>query len=223
MLVAKAYVGHREEESVADRLAAAESVSVVLSDTERRRSRVRTETVGGRDLGIVVARDLADGDVLEADDGTLVVVELAAVEALVLDVAGEVSPTAALELGHAVGNKHWDLAVRDGEVLLPVADSKARMEAAVAEHLPDVPTRYERVPPTTFDDGGADHSHGDKGGHSHADHGHSHAGEGRHGHGDHSHGDGHTHSHSHGGDGHTHSRDGEDHDHGVRTIDGGDP
>jgi len=199
MLVANAYVGHRDEEDVADRLAAAESASVVLSDTERRRSRVRTETADGRDLGIVVARDLADGDVLEAEDGTLVVVELAAVEALVLDVAdGEVSPTAALELGHAVGNKHWDLAVRGDEALLPVTDSKARMEAAVAEHLPDVPTRYERVPPTTFDDGGTDHSHGGEGGHSHGDHSHSH--------GDHS-----------------HAHDGETHDHGVRTIDGGDP
>ncbi|MBV0903852.1 urease accessory protein UreE [Haloarcula salina] len=200
MLVANTYVGHGDEEDVADRLAAADSVSVVLSDTERRRSRVRTETADGRDLGIVVARDLADGDVLEADDGTLVVVELAAIEALVLDLADSgIAPTAALELGHAVGNKHWDLAVRGDEALLPVTDSKARMEAAVEEHLPDVPTRYERVPPTTFDDGGADHSHGGDG----------------HGHGDHSHADDGDHSHAHAHD--------EAHDHGVRTIDGGDP
>ncbi len=164
----------------------------MLSDTERQRSRVRTETTDGCDLGIVVARDLADGDVLEAEDGTLVVVELAAIEALVLDFAdSEVSPTAALELGHAVGNRHWNLAVRDRETLFPVTDSKERMETTVAELLPaDVPTRYEHVPPTTFDDEGVDHTHRDGTG-------------------------------MHDGDGHSHGG-GHAHDHGVRTIDGGD-
>ena len=190
MLVADTYLGHRHDDSVAENFDASDCATVVLSDTERQRSRVRTETTDGRDLGIVVARDLADGDVLEAEDGTLVVVELAAIEALVLDFAdSDVSPTAALELGHAVGNKHWNLAVREREALFPVTDSKERMETTVAELLPeDVPTRYEHVPPTTFDDGGAEHTHGD---------------------GDHTH-DG---DHSHGGAGH---------DHGVRTIDGGD-
>jgi urease accessory protein len=193
MLVADTYFGHRDDDAVADALEASDYATVVLSDTERQRSRVRTETTGGRDLGIVVARDLGDGDVLEAEDGTLVVVELAAIEALVLDFADSaVSPTAALELGHAVGNKHWNLAVRDQEALFPVTDSKERMEETVAELLPaDVPTRYEHVPPTTFDDDGVDHSHG---------------------------GDADVHDgggHSHGGAGHAHG-------HGVRTIDGGD-
>ncbi|MFY4813754.1 urease accessory protein UreE [Haloarcula sp. AONF1] len=192
MLVADTYLGHRDDESLAAAVEAADSATVVLSDTERQRSRVRTETTTGRDLGIVVARDLADEDVLEAEDGTLVVVELAAIEALVLDFAdSEVSPTAALELGHAVGNKHWNLAVRGQEALFPVTNSKERMEATVADLLPaDVPTRYEHVPPTTFDDDGVDHTHGDGTGHGVS--GHSHDGT------------------SHG------------HDHGVRSIDRGD-
>ncbi|WP_226012085.1 urease accessory protein UreE [Halomicrobium salinisoli] len=200
MLVADAYLGHREDPDVAERLADADPARVVLSDVDRRRSRVRTETEDGRDLGVVVGRELADGDVLETESGDLVVVELAAVEALVLDFEdADVSATAALELGHAAGNRHWDLAVRDGEALFPMADSRERMEAAVADSLPDdVAVRTERVPPTTFDDGGSpgghEHSHGD--GHSHSHDSHSH---------DHSHGD---HSHAH--------------DHGIRTIDGGD-
>jgi len=171
MLVADTYVGHRDESDVAERLADADPAWVVLSDTDRRRSRVRTETEDGRDLGVVVGRELADGDVLETESGELAVVELAAVEALVLDFSNaDVSALAALELGHAAGNRHWDLAVRDGEALFPMADSRERMVAAVADSLPeDVTVRTERVPPTTFDDGGspADHSHDD---HSH-DHG----------------------------------------------------
>ncbi|WP_254273409.1 urease accessory protein UreE [Haloarcula marina] len=198
MLVADTYLGHEDDDGLADRLAEADTVTVVLSDTDRRRSRVRTETTDGEDIGIVVARDLGDGDVLETEDGTLVVVELAAIDALVLDfAAADVSPTAALELGHALGNRHWDLAMRDGEALFPVPDTRERMLAAVEEDLPPgVTTRFEDVPPTTFDDDGADHRHGGEGHtHSHDDHGHSHA-------------DGHAHSHSH------------DHGHGVRTIDG---
>ncbi|MBX0322172.1 urease accessory protein UreE [Halomicroarcula sp. F13] len=195
MLVAETYLGHREDADLSARLADADPVRVVLSDTERRRSRVRTESTEGEDVGIVVARDLADGDVLETDDGTLLVVELATIEALVLDFSdANVSPTAALELGHALGNRHWDLAMWDGEALFPVPDTRERMLDAVEDDLPPgVTTRFEDVPPTTFDDG-AEHSHGGEG-HSHGDHGHD---------------DGHTHSHGH------------DHSHGVRTIDGDD-
>ena len=60
MLVAETYVGHRDDASVASALADSDPHRVVLSDTERRRSRVRTETTHGRDLGVVVGRVLAD-------------------------------------------------------------------------------------------------------------------------------------------------------------------
>lgn len=177
MLVADRYLGHREDDAVADRLADEDAHRVVLSDTDRRRSRVRTETPDGRDLGIVVSRELGDGDVLETGDGSLVVVELAAVDALVVEFAdADVSPTAALEFGHATGNRHWDLAVRDGEALFPVPDTRERMLDALSDDLPDgVATRFERVPPTTFDDAeSADHEHAHDHSHSHGDGAHSH-------------------------------------------------
>jgi urease accessory protein len=163
MLVANTYLGHRDDPAVAARLAGTDPERVFLSDTDRQRSRVRTETAAGRDLGVVVGNDLADGDILETEDGRLVVVELEPIVALVLDFAGtEIQPLAALELGHALGNRHWDLAVRESEALFPVTDSCERMQAAVADHLPEgVSTRFEDVPPTTFDDHapGLDHSH----------------------------------------------------------------
>lgn len=163
MLVAETYVGHRDEAAVADELTATEAVHrVVLTDTERQRSRVRTETADGTDLGIVVARELADGDVLRTEDGGLVVVDLGAIEALVVDLAGTDAPaTAAVAFGHAVGNRHWEMAVRGTAVLFPVADDRERMARFVRAEAPDGATLDdERVPPTTFDDGGPDHSHG---------------------------------------------------------------
>jgi urease accessory protein len=191
MLVAERYLGHRDDEAVASRLAATDPLRVVLSDVDRRRSRVRTETVGGTDVGIVVARELGDGDVLETDDGALVVVELAAVDALVIDFDdADVSATAALAVGHAAGNRHWDLAVRGSEALFPVPDSRERMRSAIGGDLPPgVTTRFESVPPTTFDDGHVpDHGHGEGG------HAHDHGGDG----------DEHTHDHEHGEDARRH-------------------
>ncbi|PSP85553.1 urease accessory protein UreE [Halobacteriales archaeon QS_6_64_34] len=174
MRVADTYLGNRSEDAVAEQLADAESATVVLSDTERQRSRVRTETTDGQELGVVVAEELAGGDVLEADDGTLVVVELAAVDVLVIDIDGsDMTPTAALEVGHALGNRHWDMALRDGEALFPVPDSRARMTATVEEVLPaGVETGFESVPPTTFDDTD-DHGHAHAAGHG-ADGDHDH-------------------------------------------------
>lgn len=161
MLVAETVLGHRDAPAVAERLAEGDPSRVVLSDTERRRSRVRTETLDCQDLGIVVGSILRDGDVLETTTGHLVVVKLAEVKALVVEVsADDVTPTTALVLGHAVGNRHWDLAVRDDEALIPVADSQGQIETMVRNQLPDgASIRYETVPPSTFDDVGTDHEH----------------------------------------------------------------
>ncbi|WP_436932763.1 urease accessory protein UreE [Halosimplex halobium] len=206
MLVAEEFVGTVDDEGIAERVESGDPLRIAVDGTERRRSRFRTTAEDGTDLGVVVARELRDGDVLTTGD-RLVVVSLEAVEAMVVDFDGVADPdraavTAALELGHAVGNRHWDLAVEDSRAYLPLADTRERMEDTVEPHLPDGATvGYEEVPPTLFDEGdAADHSHGGEGGHSHghSDSGHSHS----HGEGDHSHG--------HGDDGH---------DHGVRTLD----
>lgn len=171
MLVARTCIGDQEASHVATRLANAHVHRVVLSDTERQRSRVRTETTDGTDIGIIVADELGNGDVLETEEGDLVVVELAAVDALVLDIEdADISLLEAVELGHALGNRHWDLAIRDGELLFPVPDTRERMRTVITEHLHSgIELRFEAVPPTTFDDDtneGHAHTHGEDG-HSH--------------------------------------------------------
>jgi urease accessory protein len=192
MLVAERYLGHRDDAGVAARLSEADPHRVVLSDTDRRRSRVRTETAEGADLGIVVAEELGDGDVLETAAGVLVVVELAAVDALVVDFGdADVPATTALAFGHAAGNRHWDLAVRGEEALFPVPDARERMLSALEGDLPaGVTTRFESVPPTTFDDGGTPaHDHSHSGAHDHGGESHGHEHDGAHDHGgtDHEH------------------------------------
>lgn len=173
MLVADAYVGSVEDPDVAGRVEESEPLRIEVDGTERRRSRFRTTAEDGREVGVVVDRDLQDGDVLSAD-GSFVVVGLEPVEAMVLDFADAAVPaTKAIEVGHAVGNRHWELAVRGEDVLLPVVDGRERMEAAVEPLVrAGVELRYAEVSPATFDgDGGAaGHSHGP--GHAHPEHVH---------------------------------------------------
>ncbi|AQL43753.1 hypothetical protein BV210_14025 [Halorientalis sp. IM1011] len=173
---------------------------VVLDERERRRSRIRTTTDAGTEIGIVVEdeRGLRPGDVLVDDDERVVLVEFADREALVVGfAAGDAAAMArATELGHAVGNRHRDLAVRGDEVLIALdADGERTIEEVTAMLPAGAETRRENVDPTRFDGAGtADHEHG------HGDDGHD---------------------HGHGGDGHVHGSESHSHAPGsdIRTLD----
>jgi urease accessory protein len=177
MLVADTYLGSRTDDELSARIDREGALTVRLDGTERRRSRVRTTTAEGHDIGVVTARDLDAGDVLAADDDAAEA-DLAAGEAMVIDFAAADAPlTVGVALGHAVGNRHWNLAIRGETVAMPVTD-RERMKREVRPLLPDGATLdYEQVPPSLFD--GDDHEHGT--GHGH-EHGH-----------DHEHGTGHDH------------------------------
>lgn len=211
MLVAETVLGNFEDDaewaSRYDDRPDEEIERVVLDDRDRRRSRVRTTTNAGTDIGIVVEgnRRLQPGDVLVADDDRFVVVAFEDRPALVIAFEGNNMSTAdavqLASLGYQVGNRHWDLAVRDEEVLVALGTDAEQKVAEVTDALPaGAETRRETVDPTLFDDDGfgsnTDHTHG--------------AGTGDHTHGPesggHTHGsdsDGHTHSHGDQG-GHTH-------------------
>lgn len=202
MVVADTYLGSVDESEVQGRLDEEESLAVTLDETERRRSRVRTTADDGTPIGIVVGRELRDGDVLAAED-TLVVVSLAEIPALVIDIGGvadgatghgvDSAALTALELGHAVGNRHWDLAVDGSRAYLPATDDRDRMVAEVDPYLPAGATvGYADVSPALFDDGATapDHSHSHnraEADNEHGNGGHGHGHEHAHDHDDHEH------------------------------------
>jgi urease accessory protein len=140
---------------------------VVLSDADRKRSRVRTTTDAGTEIGLLLGDEsLRPGDVVYADETRVVAVAFEDCEVFVADlsaVGADASTLATLvELGHAVGNRHHDLAVRDGEVLLPVGEDDGRLRDTVEDHLPEAATvRRESVDPAVFDTatGGPNHGH----------------------------------------------------------------
>lgn len=188
MLVAGTYLGSLTDEGINDRVDAGDSLRVVLDDTDRQRSRVRTTTVDGTDLGITVGRELRNEDVLVAQDRDggdgeqLIVVELDGVPTIELsfdDVSREALPSA-VALGHAVGNRHRDLAVVDDRVLIRAEQDTNRLESLLTANLPDgVTTARTTVPPSAFDSDTNHTGHTHSADHSHTadeqtDHSHSH-------------------------------------------------
>lgn len=154
---------------------------LVLDERERRRSRIRTTTDAGTDVGIVVRdeRGLRPGDVLVDDPDRTILVAFADREALVVSLEAVEANTDVLTqvaaLGYQIGNRHWDLAVRDGELLVALgADGERKIATLEAALPPGARTRREAVDPTLFD-GTPDHTH-DTNDHDHA-HQHAHVPE----------------------------------------------
>ena len=196
--------------------------TVVLDDTERKRSRLRVTTDAGTDLGVLVDQpELVAGDVLVLDDERAVVVAFEEREAFVIEFpAAEAAVSTGVELGHRIGNQHWDIAVDGARIYIPVEADRAIIEDVLGPYIPEsATTRYETVDADRFiedDDTAASghdvdhgHAHGDDA-HDHGDNAHDHGGESHH-HGDDEHSHTHDHEHEHSHD-HGHSHD-EEHDH----------
>jgi urease accessory protein len=159
------FEGNRGRNETLDARLADEAVErVTLTDEQRRRSRCRTETDAGREVGIVAGHDLESGDVLATEDGDAPRLEVALepIDALRIDLADAAgSATTAVALGHAAGNRHWAMAVRASAVLFPATESRERMRETVDPHLPEGATvEWVTVPLETFDSPGHDHGHG---------------------------------------------------------------
>ncbi|AHF99248.1 urease accessory protein UreE [Halostagnicola larsenii XH-48] len=195
---------------------------VVIEADRRQRSRFRTTTDAGTDVGVVLEKPaLSIGDVLARDEDRMIVVAFEPLEALAVDLPEPTGETleAALELGHRVGNQHWDLAIDDGVAYVPLEADRHIVERVVADVVPGATVRAETVDAALFvtdleGDGerepphGNEHGHGAGSDHSHeTDHSHSHVNDHRH-----SHANDHDHAHE---SNHSHSRDdGHDHQHG---------
>ena len=165
---------------------------VVIDADNRRRSRFRATTDAGTDVGVVVDKAaVAVGDVLLVEDDRMIVVAFEPRDALAVSLpsATDEALEAAVELGHRIGNQHWDLAVDDGVVYVPLESDRHIVERVVADVVPGADVRETTVEADLFvtdvDDaagaGGAhgadhEHAHGIDHGHEHdsADHGHDH-------------------------------------------------
>jgi len=174
----------------------------------RQKSRFDGTDSQGRHIGVFLPRGTAvrGGDVLLAEDGSMIRVEAAPQPVLVVRHCTEHgSPYDLLRAAYHLGNRHVQLELKPDHLKLEpdhvLADMLRHMHLIVSSET----AAFE--PEGGAYAGGHGHAHGD--GHGH-DHGHSHGHAHAHDH-DHDHEHSHDHGHSHG---HVHAAPAQGHDHG---------
>jgi urease accessory protein len=163
------------------------AASVELDWDIRQKSRFEATDSGGRQVGVFLPRGtvVRGGDVLVAEDGSLVAVKAAPQPVLVVRHCSEHgAPSDLLKAAYHLGNRHVPVELAPHHLKLEpdhvLADMLRRMHLIVTEET--APFNPEGG---AYEGGGSAQGHGQDHTHSHA-HGHEH----RHGH-DHSHGHGH--------------------------------
>jgi urease accessory protein len=180
VIVVREIIGHRgeltEEYEAHEHRETLETV--VVSERKRSRSRFKTELTDGTELGVILGDQvLSPGDVLVENDDRMIVVEFEHRDALVVSVP-EMGWKDALGLGHHMGNQHWELALRGGDLLIPIVGERRLMKRTLREVLPEAAQiAVETVDPEIFDASETDHGHR----HDHSD---SHSSDHSHAHGD---------------------------------------
>lgn len=158
----------------------------------RQKSRFQTEDSGGRVLSVFLQRGhvVRGGDVLVADDGSLIKVEAAPQTLLrITACTAHGSPFDLTRAAYHLGNRHVPIELKPDHL-------KIEPDSVLAEMLRSMHLIVNTVEEAFEPEGGAYGSHHGGSGHSHGDdHGHSH-GHG-HAHGQHSH-DHSSHDHGHG-------------------------
>ena len=186
------------------------AASIELDWDVRQKSRFDATDSAGRQVGVFLPRGtvVRGGDVLVAEDGSLIVVKAAPQAVLVVRHCSEHgAPSDLLRAAYHLGNRHVPAELTPDRLKLEpdhvLADMLRRMHLIVTE---------ETAPfdPEGGAYGGGAHGHGHGHGHEHG-HGHGHGHEHAHGHAHepghgHAHGHGHEHDHGHDRHGHDHHR-----------------
>lgn len=194
------------------------AATVELDWDVRQKSRFDATDSQGRALGVFLPRGsvVRGGDVLVAEDGSLIAVKAAAQPVLEVRACAEHgTPLDLLRAAYHLGNRHVQLEVQPDHLKLEpdhvLADMLRQRHLIVTEAL----AAFEPEGGAYAAGGGHAHAHA-HGGHEHGHdqaHGHAHANETTHEHG---HKHGHDHAHGH-GEGHVHGpgcNHDHDHDHG---------
>jgi urease accessory protein len=182
------------------------AASVELDWDVRQKSRFECTDSQGRQLGVFLPRGTAvrGGDVLVAQDGSLIVVRAAPQPVLVVrHCAQHGTPFDLLRAAYHLGNRHVQLELAPDHLKLEpdhvLADMLRQMHLIVTE----ANAAFEPEG-GAYAAGGHGHAHGHAHGHSHEGHsheGHSHEGHAHEGHShvhhDHDHGHDHAHKHDH--------------------------
>ncbi len=176
------------------------AASITLDWDTRQKSRFDATDSSGRQLGVFLPRGtvVRGGDVLVAEDGSLVRVEAAPQSVLRITACAEHgSPFDLMRAAYHLGNRHVPIELKPDHLKIEPDHVLADLLRAMHMMVTEVQEPFEPEGGAYGDNAmmGHDHGHGHSHGHDHAhdhthDHGHSHAH-------DHASCCGHDHGHSH--------------------------
>ena len=128
MEIVEKVLGNSAEPVWAERLKDAVTDELELSQWDAQKNRLRKETTGGRSVAVALERGafLRDGDILywDGEKRLAVVCRIRLCPVMVVDTAGlealprEEALSAAVRLGHALGNQHWPAVVKKSAFVL---------------------------------------------------------------------------------------------------------
>lgn len=136
--------GNLADASWKKRLEGAKLDTLELSQWDAQKNRLRKETEGGRIVAVALERGafLRDGDILLYDGsaGEAVVCRIRLCPVMAVDMTGlqrlprEEALSAAVRLGHALGNQHWPAVVKGDKVYVPMTADEKVMGAVMDTH-----------------------------------------------------------------------------------------
>ncbi|WP_414541877.1 urease accessory protein UreE [Nostoc sp. CCY0012] len=123
-------------------------LEVSISQSDSRKGRIHAHTSSGIAVGIVKSRDwsLQEGDVLETQQGNLLLIHLQEQKLMVLSFTEPVGDRAIelVHLGHVLGNHHWPIIVQNHKLYLQLAADVEVMESTIRNfQIPGLKIDYE--------------------------------------------------------------------------------
>ena len=138
--IAQTYLGNIQENlALAERLEANKDryLEVNLCQSDRGKGRIYAQSSAGVAVGIIKSRDwlLKEGDVLETEQGQLLLIHLQAQPVMVLSFSQPTVSNAIelIHLGHVLGNHHYPIMVQDNKIYLQLIVDKEVIEATIRE------------------------------------------------------------------------------------------
>ncbi|MDJ0592480.1 MAG: urease accessory protein UreE [Pleurocapsa sp. MO_226.B13] len=151
--IAQTYLGNlKEDASLAQRVKTArdrqQCLEVSLTQSDRAKGRIQAKSTSGTTVGIIKSRDwsLRQGDVFTTESGKLLLIHLQQQRLMVLSFTEPVTDRAIelVHLGHALGNQHCPITIRDRKIYLQPTGDTAIIEKTIRDfQIPGLKIDYE--------------------------------------------------------------------------------
>ncbi|MEA5509190.1 urease accessory protein UreE [Crocosphaera sp. UHCC 0190] len=147
--LADSYLGNiLDNETLEKRITLEPYLEVYLTPIDSRKGRIHIQSNCGVDIGIIKSRDwsLKEGDVLETQQGKLILVHLQTQKFMVLTFTESINdcPLKLIHLGHILGNHHWPIFRQDNKIYVQINGNETVIETTIRHFaIPGLSIDYE--------------------------------------------------------------------------------